>query len=124
MAAMLAEYMESGFLDNIIDMFRAEPGLFEHLPGLIADERGRVRLGTAALVETLRADFGSDMEAQLDGVSAALSNPNPTIRADAAYLLELVGGPKAKGLLDEALAREGNQTVRAVLSDALDAWAM
>jgi hypothetical protein len=54
MRRMIADHMEGGFLENIIDMFKHDRGLYSLVPHLMADERGRVRLGTVALIEALR----------------------------------------------------------------------
>jgi len=50
---MIADYMEKGFLENIIDMFKHDKGLYPLIGELMTDERMRVRLGISALVETL-----------------------------------------------------------------------
>ena len=50
---MIADYMEKGFLENIIDMFKHDKTLYLFIGELMTDERVRVRLGMSALVETL-----------------------------------------------------------------------
>ncbi len=46
---MLADYMENGLLDNIIDMFKHDQSLYAFVGDLITDERIRVRIGATAL---------------------------------------------------------------------------
>jgi len=41
---MIADHMENGFLENIIDMFRHDTTLYSLVGELIQDERVRVRL--------------------------------------------------------------------------------
>ncbi|MBI5049430.1 MAG: hypothetical protein HZC11_00775 [Nitrospirae bacterium] len=50
---MILDYMENGFLENIIDMFKHDEALYPFIIDMIKDERVRVRLGAAALVEEL-----------------------------------------------------------------------
>ena len=52
--ALIADHMESGFLENIIDMFRHDSGLYPLIGSLIQDERVRVRVGITALMEELK----------------------------------------------------------------------
>ena len=118
---MISSYMEGGFLENIVDMFRADPTLFKYLPALIADERGRVRIGAAALVDELLPEFRAEIERELDAIaSAGLAHANPSIRGDAAYLLELIGGDAAMARLRAALELEQHPAVREAISDALE----
>ena len=120
MLDMIAGYMEAGFLENIVDMFKSDPALFKHLPGLVADERGRVRLGAAALVEELLPAYRADIERTVGSIArVALTNENPAIRGDAAYLLELIGGEAATAALRAALGAEADPAVREAIMDAL-----
>jgi len=54
---MLADYMENGLLENIIDMFKHDISLYEYVSDLMTDERMRVRIGTIALLETLKKGY-------------------------------------------------------------------
>ncbi len=120
MIDMISSYMEGGFLENIVDMFRADPALFKHLPALITDERGRVRIGVAALVDELLPEFRDEIERTVDAIaSAGLSHENPSIRGDAAYLLELIGSDAAMAHLRAALQSERHPAVREAIADAL-----
>lgn len=117
MKNMLADYMENGFLDNIIDMFKHDKSLFSFLPHLMADERGRVRMGTAALVETLKDDFNEEFIKAIPDIASLLKSQNPTIRADAAYLLQVIGHRDGLPYLKEAL-NDANPLVRETISEA------
>ena len=93
---MIADYMEKGFLENIIDMFRHDTALYAALPAMISDERSQVRIGTAALVETLIGEHRDIMAAQVGAITALLSHENPTVRGDAIYLLGLIANDEAR----------------------------
>ena len=49
MKKMIADYMENGLLDNIIDMFKRDDSLYAYVGDLLTDERMRVRIGITAL---------------------------------------------------------------------------
>ncbi len=89
---MIADYMEKGFLDNIIDMFRHDTSLYRIIGSLLRDERARVRIGTAALLEELQQERPGEARLAIEHLLPLLKDENPTVRGDAAYLLALVGG--------------------------------
>ncbi len=103
---LLADHMEGGFLENIVGMFRHDSSLHRHLAGLMADERGRVRLGAVALAEELSEEHGQELRAQVPALGGLLGHGDPTIRADAAYLLGVIGSPDALPYLEAALREE------------------
>jgi hypothetical protein len=117
---MIAEYMENGFLENIIDMFRHDPALFSHLPELMADERSRVRIGYVNLVETLMDENREQVLSAVPGMVELLRDERPQIRADAAYMLEIIGDAGAAPALEEAAQNESIEPVREAISDSLD----
>lgn len=119
MKTMLADYMENGFLDNIIDMFRQDTSLFRHLGHMTSDERGRVRLGVAALIESLKEDHGQELIDSIPEIAKSLASPNPTIRADAAYILGIIAHRTALPYLRDALAAETETPVKDALAEAV-----
>jgi len=117
---LIADHMEGGLLENIIDMFKHDRSLYRFLPDLISDERGRVRLGMAALAEALRKEHLAEMEARVPGVAAILYHEDPSVRGDAAYLLGIIGGRDALRRLAEAEKTEGNEQVRGVIAETIE----
>jgi ABC-type cobalamin transport system ATPase subunit len=61
MKNMLIEYMEKGFLENIIAMFRQDDSLYRFIADMLGDENLRVRLGATALVEELAHDHAKEL---------------------------------------------------------------
>jgi vesicle coat complex subunit len=116
---MIADYMEKGFLDNIVDMFRHDRSLYSIIGDLLADERSRVRIGTVALVETLKEQEMDAVVSAIPSIAGALSDTNPTIRGDAAYLLGIIGHSDGIPYLQKALKDE-NPLVREAARDALE----
>jgi hypothetical protein len=119
MLKMLTDYMEGGFLDNIISLFRQDETLYPMIGDMLGDERGRVRIGTIALVETLMSEKPDTVAAAVPGVARHLKNKNPVIRGDAAYLLGIIRNRDALPFLREALGDE-TEAVREVAQESIE----
>jgi len=120
MKKMIADYMENGFLENIVDMFRHDKSLYTTIGDMLVDERSRVRLGAVALVEILMTEDINNILKALPGIVEALHNPHPTIRGDAAYLLGIIGHENALPFLLEAVNDE-NELVRETAIESIEA---
>lgn len=117
--AMIAEYMERGFLENIIDMFKHDRSLYLLIGDLMTDERVRVRLGMSALVEVLARDDPENILSSIPSIAGLLKNQNSTIRGDAAYLLGIIGHRDAMPYLVEVL-KDQNADVKEIAREAID----
>jgi HEAT repeat protein len=115
---MIADYMESGFLDNIIDMFRQDGNLYKYVGELLADERMRVRIGTTALLETLKTEDTKNVRKAVPYILPLLQNQNPVIRGDTAYLIGLIGNSEDIPALQK-IAEDENENVRSIVSEAI-----
>ena len=111
--------MENGFLENIVDMFKHDKGLYSLLGDLLGDERSRVRIGTVALVETLQSEDRSNVVSAIPGIARLLKDPHPTIRGDAAYLLGIIGHKNALRFLEDA-SSDKNDAVREAVQEAIE----
>lgn len=116
---MIADYMEKGFLENIVDMFKHDRSLSPLIADLMRDERMRVRLGISALVETLAEEDRASITNAIPGIVDLLRNENPTIRGDAAYLLGIIGHREVIPFLTEA-ADDDNPGVRQIVREAIE----
>jgi len=115
---MLADYMENGFLDNIVDMFKHDKRYYPLIGELLGDERSRVRIGTFALVETLKTEDDDNVLLAIPGIAKLLNDPNATIRGDAAYLLGVIGHKGALPFLVSASDDE-HDLVRETIEEAI-----
>ncbi|MGC2061344.1 MAG: HEAT repeat domain-containing protein [Thermodesulfovibrionales bacterium] len=117
---MIADYMENGFLENIIDMFRHDSGLYSHVGALIQDERVRVRIGITAMIEELtRLDAGHISKA-VPGLIRVLEHTEPFVRGDAANLLGIIGDSSALPFLRKTADRDKNLNVRLLAEEAIN----
>ncbi len=116
---MIADHMEKGFLENIVDMFRYDRGLFPLASNLIRDERIRVRIGALALIEELRMMNVENLEDIADSLIPLLDDDSELVRGDAAYALGIVGierhVPLMKRFMDDK-----NRDVRETLRDSIE----
>jgi hypothetical protein len=111
--------MEAGFMESIAGMLREDRGLFYLLACFIGDGRQRVRIGAVALAETMLQDFREDIIAQIPEMALALRNPDPTARADAAYMLSVLRDASAAPFLEEAIRREPAPAIKEAMREAL-----
>jgi hypothetical protein len=116
---LIADHMENGFLENIIDMFRHDSGLYALIGSLIQDERVRVRIGTTALVEELRKLDAGHISGAVCGLLPLLAHDEPFVRGDAANLLGIIGDREAIPNL-EKLLKDENPDIRIVAKEAIE----
>ena len=115
---MIADYMEAGFLDNIIDMFRHDGNLYSYVGELLTDERMRVRIGVTALLETLKTKDPENVRKTIPYILPLLQNENPVIRGDAAYLIGIIGRIEDIPELQK-LTKDQNENVRIIVAESI-----
>ena len=115
---LIADYMEDGMLDNIVDMFKHDSSLYAYIGDLMSDERIVVRIGITALIETLRAEDSKNVSKALPSIISLLADENPMLRGDAAYLLGIIGNKDAIPYLRKSLEDEHSQ-IRTIAQEAL-----
>jgi hypothetical protein len=115
---MIADYMENGFLENIIDMFRHDMTLYALTGDLIQDERIRVRIGTTALLEELKKSDPGNVRSAQKHLMPLLDHADAVVRGDAANLIGIIGDknslPRLKTLLEDE-----NGSVRLIAREAV-----
>jgi HEAT repeat protein len=119
MLKMIADHMENGFLENIVDMFKHDRSLYPLIGDLLGDERSRVRIGAVALIETLQEEDAEHVASAIPGVAERLKDPNATIRGDAAYLLGIIGHRDALPFLKETLS-DDHELVQESVKEAIE----
>jgi hypothetical protein len=118
-SSMIADYMEKGFLENIIDMFRHDSALYALIGTLIQDERIRVRMGITALVEELKIEDGNNVSQALPGLLPLVDHSDPVVRGDVSNLIGIIGDEEAVPFLEKLLADE-DPDVRLISREAIE----
>lgn len=118
---MIADYMENGFLENTIDMFKYDKTLYPLIGGLIGDKRIKVRVGAVALVEALKEKHLKDILTAIPEIAKHLKDTDPTVRGDTAYLLGVIGHKNAIPFLLEALnSGNENDIVKETIKESIE----
>ncbi len=110
---MIADHMENGFLENIIDMFRHDSSLYDLVGTLIQDERVRVRIGITALMEELKRLDPEQIVRAEKNLLPLLAHSDAVARGDAANLLGIIGNRSSLPFLEQCLLdiHEGVRTI-------------
>ena len=116
---LIADYMENGFLENIIDMFRHDSSLYQLTASLIQDERVRVRIGITALMEELKKLDAANIYGAVPGLLQLLGHAEPFVRGDSANLIGIIGDRNTLSSLEKLLADE-NENVRLIAKEAIE----
>lgn len=117
--AMIADHMEAGFLDNIVDMYKHDSSLYLLLGDLIQDKRVRVRIGITALVEELKFSDFKNISKAVPNLVPLLDNDASVVRGDAVNLLGIIGDLRTISHLEKALSDE-NPDVRLIAKEAIE----
>ncbi len=115
---MIADYMENGFLENIIDMFRHDSSLYSLVSELIQDERVRVRIGVTAMIEELARTDREHVSEAVPALLPLLGHGEPYIRGDAANLLGIIGDSSAVPILKKTAEEDQDPNVRLLAAEA------
>ena len=116
---MIADYMEKGFLENIVDMFRHDGKLYSLVGELIQDERVRVRIGVTALMEELSVLDALNVPAAVSPLLPLLDHENPVVRGDVSNILGIIGDKSILPFLEKGL-NDSNHNVRLILAEAIE----
>ena len=116
---LIADDLESGALEKVIELFRYNKTLFLFVGNLLRDDRMRVRLGANMLMDELLEEKPDDVKLALPHILPLLRDQSPTIRGDAADMLGMIGSVEHIGLLQDLLNDSNHQVVE-IATDAID----
>ena len=116
---LIADHIEDGYLENIIDMFKHDASLYNYVGELITDERLRVKIGVSALIETLRVEDPENVSKAIPSLFPLLKDQNPIRRGDAAHILGMIGNKDAIPFLKE-IENDENENVRTIVKEAIE----
>jgi len=116
---MLFDYLDNGYLENIITFFEHEPEQIHLIPKMLSDERLRVKVGAFAIIEEMKEKNPESLQKIIPEIVELLNSPEKNIRGDAAYALEIIGSAEAKPALIKALQKEEDPQVKEFIEDAI-----
>lgn len=100
--SVIADFLEMGYVENIVAMFKQEPRYYQWTGDLLADERFAVRLGVSVLFEYLIAERPKDVHRALPSLQRALTHKAPWVRGEAVSVLAIIGSNDALALVKTA----------------------
>lgn len=115
---VIGDFLELGHVENIVAMFKQDPGLYDLAGELVRDERFTVRLGTAVLFEELAPIRPAEVSRAVPALLPLLQEESPRLRGEAATILGIIGSAGVMRHL-EPLAADPDPQVREIVTDIL-----
>ncbi len=115
---VIADFLEMGYVENIVAMFKQEPRYYQWTGQLLKDERFAVRLGVSVLFEYLVADRPGDVDLAVPSLSRALQNKTAWVRGEAVSVLAIIATDEAIDLV-KTMVNDPAPEVAAVARDIL-----
>lgn len=120
MRNMIADYMEKGYLENIVDMFKHDEDVYAYVGDLIKDERLIVRISMSALFDILKEEDTEHISKAISCILPLLKDGNPVVRSDAAYFLRMIRQRDVLPLLLREKANDKDENVRIIAKEAIE----
>ncbi|MEA2114295.1 MAG: HEAT repeat domain-containing protein [Thermodesulfobacteriota bacterium] len=115
---VMSDFLEMGYVDNIVAMFKQEPRYYQWVGQLLEDERFAVRLGVSVLFEYLVADHPTDVHLAVPSLKKALQHQTAWVRGEAASVLAIIATDEAIDLV-KTVVDDPAPEVAAVARDIL-----
>jgi hypothetical protein len=115
---VIADFLELGHVENIMAMFKQDPGLYALSGELLRDERFRVRMGMAVLFEEMQVLRPQEAALAIPALLPLLGEETAWIRGEAVNLLGIIGTPESLAHL-KPLAGDPEPQIREMVADIL-----
>jgi len=119
--SVMADFLEMGYVENIVAMFKQESRYYDWTGALLADERFAVRLGVSVLFEYLTEDCPDDVGKALPSLARQLENPTSWIRGEVLSVLGIIGTQAAMDYVKKMVDDPDNQVAEVARDILLDA---
>ena len=91
---VIGDFLELGYVENIIAMFRHDPSYYGWVGELLVDERFNVRIGLMILFEELQETEPKNTQKAVTSLLPILQHPEPLFRGEALSLLGVIADPE------------------------------
>ena len=115
---VIADFLDMGYVENIVALFRQEPRYYDWTARLLADERLTVRLGVSVLFEYLVELAPEQVHRAVPVLVEQLTHPIDQIRGEAASVLGIIATAEALEAL-RPLVHDPSSQVAEVARDIL-----
>lgn len=103
---VIGDFLDMGHVENIVAMFRREPGYYGWTGEILTDPRFQVRLGVSVLFEELQAVEPNQIDLATPSLLALLHSapPQPSfVRGEAISVLAIIGSDAAMAAVRAAV---------------------
>ena len=115
----IGEFIELGHVENIVAMFKQDPGYYRLTGELLRDERFVVRMGMVVLFEELAAVRPDEVSLAVPTLLPLLGEEQSYIRGEAVTLLGLIATREALDAL-EPLRQDPEPQIVEIVNDILE----
>ena len=115
----IGEFIELGHVENIVAMFKQDPGYYRFTGDLLRDERFVVRMGMVLLFEELAAIRPDEVALAVPTLLPLLAEKQAYIRGEAVTLLGIIASRKALDAL-EPLRHDPEPQIVEIVNDILE----
>lgn len=115
---VIKDFLDMGYVDNIVAMFDRDSRYFSWTGNILDDERFNVRLGVSILFEELKARGCDSVNLAVAPLEELLSSDQPLLRGEALSVLAIINDPNLTAQAERMLSDEHPQ-VREVAKDIL-----
>ena len=116
---VIKDFLDQGFVENIVAMFKYEPAYYAWTGELLDDERFAVRLGMSVLFEELYKIQPQQLHLAIPSLLPLLSADSPHLRGEAISILAIIATDEAKSHIRE-MANDPSPQVRELVQLLLD----
>lgn len=117
--SVIKDFLEMGYVENIVAMFYQEPRYLEWTGAVLDDERFNVRLGVSVLFEELQARKCSHLDRAVDSLKKLLDSDQSLLRGEALSVLAIIDGPELGGIA-RRMSRDDDPQVREIAADIIE----
>jgi hypothetical protein len=96
---VIADFLEMGYVENIVAMFKQEPRYYQWTGDLLRDERFAVRLGVSVLFEYLVEERPEQIELAVPSLARALRHKASWTRGEAVSVLAIINSSESRALI-------------------------